>query len=103
MAKGSVFVPRIAGSQDDILREQFERTVGSDDCVPFVGLGATQYVVFNLVSLTVYAITIARIFNIAPANGMVLRFPAIPPEVLSLMGVNRSGLVMTSAISILRR
>lgn len=36
--EGSAFVPWIGGSLDDILCEQFERTVGSDNCVRFEGL-----------------------------------------------------------------
>jgi len=35
---GSAFVPWIGGSLDDILCEQYERTVGSDNCVRFDGL-----------------------------------------------------------------
>jgi len=38
MAEGSAFVPRIGGSLDDILCEQFERTVSADNCVRFDGL-----------------------------------------------------------------
>ena len=33
--QGSAFVPWIGGSLDDILCEQFERTVGADNCVRF--------------------------------------------------------------------
>lgn len=36
--KGSAFIPWIGGSLDDILCEQFERTVGSDNCVRFDGM-----------------------------------------------------------------
>jgi hypothetical protein len=36
--EGSAFVPWIGGSLDDILCEQYERTVGSDNCVRFDGL-----------------------------------------------------------------
>ena len=35
---GSAFVPWIGGRLDDILCEQFERTVGADNCVRFEGL-----------------------------------------------------------------
>jgi len=35
MMDGTAFVPWIGGSLDDILCEQFERTVGSDNCVRF--------------------------------------------------------------------
>ena len=38
MEEGSAFVPWIGGSLDDILCEQFERTVGADNCVRFEGL-----------------------------------------------------------------
>jgi hypothetical protein len=38
MAEGSAFVAWIGGSLDDILCEQFERTVGNDNCVRFEGL-----------------------------------------------------------------
>lgn len=38
MAEGSAFVPWIGGSLDDILCEQFERTVSADNCVRFDGL-----------------------------------------------------------------
>jgi hypothetical protein len=38
MAAGSAFVPWIGGSLDDILCEQFERTVSADNCVRFDGL-----------------------------------------------------------------
>lgn len=38
MEEGSAFVPWIGGSLDDILCEQFERTVGADNCVRFDGL-----------------------------------------------------------------
>jgi hypothetical protein len=37
MAEGSAFVPWIGGSLDDILCEQFERTVSADNCVRFDG------------------------------------------------------------------
>jgi hypothetical protein len=36
--EGSAFVPWIGGSLDDILCEQFERTVGNDNCVHFENL-----------------------------------------------------------------
>jgi hypothetical protein len=36
--EGSAFVPWIGGSLDDILCEQFERTVSADNCVRFDGL-----------------------------------------------------------------
>lgn len=36
--KGSAFVPWIGGNLADILCEQFERTVGNDNCVRFEGL-----------------------------------------------------------------
>jgi transposase len=36
--EGSAFVPWIGGSLDDILCEQYERTVGADNCVRFDGL-----------------------------------------------------------------
>lgn len=35
---GSAFVPWVGGSLDDILCEQYERTVGYDNCVAFEGL-----------------------------------------------------------------
>jgi hypothetical protein len=35
---GTAFVPFLGGSLDDILCEQFERTVGKDNCVRFEGL-----------------------------------------------------------------
>jgi hypothetical protein len=35
---GTAFVPFQGGSLDDILCEQFERTVGKDNCVRFEGL-----------------------------------------------------------------
>ena len=38
MEEGSAFVPWIGGSLDDILCEQFERTVSADNCVRFDGL-----------------------------------------------------------------
>jgi len=38
MEGGSAFVPWIGGSLDDILCEQYERTVGNDNCVRFAGL-----------------------------------------------------------------
>jgi transposase len=37
-AFGSAYVPWIGGSVEDILCEQFERTVGNDNCVNFEGL-----------------------------------------------------------------
>ncbi len=36
--QGTAFVPWIGGGLDDILCEQFERTVGNDNCVRFEGL-----------------------------------------------------------------
>ena len=36
--EGSAFVPWVGGSLDDILCEQFERTVGNDNCVRFENL-----------------------------------------------------------------
>jgi transposase len=36
--KGSAFVPFCGGNLNDILCEQFERTVGNDNCVSFEGL-----------------------------------------------------------------
>jgi hypothetical protein len=36
--EGSAFVPWIGGSLEDILCEQYERTVGADNCVRFAGL-----------------------------------------------------------------
>lgn len=36
--EGTAFVPFVGGSLDDILCEQFERTVGKDNCVKFEGL-----------------------------------------------------------------
>ncbi|HZC02850.1 MAG TPA: hypothetical protein VE844_16290 [Gammaproteobacteria bacterium] len=36
--EGSAFVPWIGGSLDDILCEQYERTVGHDHCVRFEGI-----------------------------------------------------------------
>lgn len=36
--EGTAFVPWIGGNLDDILCEQFERTVGADNCVRFEGL-----------------------------------------------------------------
>lgn len=36
--EGSAFVPWIGGSLDDILCEQYERTVGTDNCVRFAGM-----------------------------------------------------------------
>ena len=36
--EGSAFVPWIGGSLDDILCEQYERTVGHDNCVRFEGI-----------------------------------------------------------------
>ena len=38
MEAGSAFVPWIGGSLEDILCEQYERTVGNDNCVRFEGL-----------------------------------------------------------------
>ncbi len=38
MEQGSAFVPWIGGSLEDILCEQYERTVGNDNCVRFEGL-----------------------------------------------------------------
>ena len=38
MEQGSAFVPWIGGSLEDILCEQFDRTVGNDNCVRFEGL-----------------------------------------------------------------
>ena len=38
MEEGSAFVPWIGGSLDDVLCEQYERTVRSDNCVHFDGL-----------------------------------------------------------------
>lgn len=38
MEEGSAFVPWIGGSLEDILCEQFERTVGPDNCVRFENL-----------------------------------------------------------------
>ena len=38
METGSAFVPWIGTSLDDILCEQFERTVGKDNCIQFEGL-----------------------------------------------------------------
>ena len=35
MEQGSAFVPWIGGSLEDILCEQYERTVGADNCVRF--------------------------------------------------------------------
>jgi hypothetical protein len=35
---GTAFVPFLGGNLDDILCEQFERTVGKDNCVRFEGL-----------------------------------------------------------------
>jgi len=32
---GSAFVPFLSGSLDDIMCEQFERTVGKDNCIKF--------------------------------------------------------------------
>lgn len=36
--EGSAFVPFVGESLDDILCEQFERTVGKDNCIRFEGL-----------------------------------------------------------------
>ena len=33
LEEGSAFVPFVGGSLDDILCEQFERTVGKDNCI----------------------------------------------------------------------
>ena len=45
--KGTAFIPFLAGNLDDILCEQFERTVGNDNCVHFDGvklqIPANQY------------------------------------------------------------
>ncbi len=38
MEQGSAFVPWIGGALDDILCEQFERTVSADNCVRFDGM-----------------------------------------------------------------
>lgn len=38
MEEGSAFVPWIGGSLEDILCEQFERTVSADNCVRFEGM-----------------------------------------------------------------
>ena len=38
LEEGSAFVPWIGGALDDILCEQFERTVGHDNCIRFEGL-----------------------------------------------------------------
>ncbi|WP_217426525.1 hypothetical protein [Candidatus Methylobacter favarea] len=38
LEEGSAFVPFLGGSLDDILCEQFERTVSKDNCVRFEGL-----------------------------------------------------------------
>jgi len=38
MEAGSAFVPWIGGSLEDILCEQYERTVGNDNCVRFEGM-----------------------------------------------------------------
>jgi hypothetical protein len=35
---GTAFIPFLGGSLNDILCEQFERTVGKDNCVRFEGL-----------------------------------------------------------------
>lgn len=47
LEKGSAFIPFCGGNLDDILCEQFERTVGNDNCVQFEGLKlqipATRY------------------------------------------------------------
>jgi hypothetical protein len=54
--KGSAFVPWVGPNLDDILCEQFERTVGKDNCVHFEGLclqiPADQYR-FNYVKVKV--------------------------------------------------
>ncbi len=36
--QGAAFVPWMGGSLDDMLCEQFERTVGNDNCVRFEGV-----------------------------------------------------------------
>jgi len=36
--EGSAFVPFLGGSLDDVLCEQYERTVGKDNCIHFEGL-----------------------------------------------------------------
>jgi len=36
--EGSAFVPFLGGNLDDVLCEQYERTVGKDNCVHFEGL-----------------------------------------------------------------
>jgi transposase len=36
--EGSAFVPYLGGSLDDVLCEQYERTVGKDNCIRFEGL-----------------------------------------------------------------
>jgi transposase len=36
--EGSAFVPYLGGSLDDVLCEQYERTVGKDNCIHFEGL-----------------------------------------------------------------
>jgi len=38
LEEGSAFVPFVGGSLDDVLCEQFERTVGKDNCVRFEGI-----------------------------------------------------------------
>ena len=38
LEEGSAFVPFVGGSLDDILCEQFERTVGKDNCIHFDGM-----------------------------------------------------------------
>ena len=38
LEEGSAFVPWIGGSLEDILCEQFERTVSADNCVRFEGM-----------------------------------------------------------------
>ncbi|MGH8628300.1 MAG: hypothetical protein ACREYC_24560 [Gammaproteobacteria bacterium] len=38
LEEGSAFVPWIGGALDDILCEQYERTVGHDNCVRFEGV-----------------------------------------------------------------
>jgi hypothetical protein len=37
LEEGSAFVPWIGGNLDDVLCEQYERTVGHDNCVRFEG------------------------------------------------------------------
>jgi hypothetical protein len=42
MEEGSAFVAFLGGALDDILCEQFERTVGHDNCIRFPGPGAAN-------------------------------------------------------------